>query len=84
MCRCMVTNHPRMKIFHVAGEEGTEDLSISTDSLVVLLSIKSGNENVSQINIYRAEERGEGVNPDHQNEDVITPSAGYRVVGSHL
>ncbi|GFU34411.1 CCHC-type domain-containing protein [Nephila pilipes] len=48
---------PSDEDLHVAGEEEMEDPSISTDALVELLSTVSGNENVTQRNRFRAEER---------------------------
>ncbi|GFS85208.1 hypothetical protein NPIL_379401 [Nephila pilipes] len=65
---------------HVTSEEKTEDPSASTEALVEVLSTMSGNENVTQRNRYRAEERKDGVNTDNQNEDAITSAAGYRAI----
>ncbi|GFU33285.1 CCHC-type domain-containing protein [Nephila pilipes] len=65
------------KDLYAAGEEETEDPSISTDALVELLSTESGNENMTQRNRYGDNERRDGVNPDHQNKDSITFALGY-------
>ncbi|GFT36293.1 protein Red [Nephila pilipes] len=67
-------------VLHVVSEEKTEDPSISTDSLVELSSTESGNENVTQRIRYRAEERREGINPNHKNEDAVKSAAGYHVI----
>ncbi|GFT81263.1 hypothetical protein NPIL_393131 [Nephila pilipes] len=71
---------PSDENLHVTGEEKIEDSSVSTDVFVDLLLNEIGDVNINHRNIYRAEEKRDGVNPDNQNEDSITFAANNRAI----